>query len=208
VTVTVMVVGAVATAIGWRAVEARGASVWVVMGLVNAAAGLAALAVGRIEASPRVVPDVAVAAGIGAGVALYAGTVAFVTVVDRWPAFARQVSTLYARRGSLSIPVSILLASGLTAPGEELFWRGLFQSNVSSAGSRAVAAGLALAVYVAANAASLSVPITLAAVVGGGVWALLALWTGGVLASLFCHAVWTGLMLARPPAAGREGAPA
>ncbi len=203
-TVTVIVAGAVATAVGWRVVEARGASVWVVMGLVNAAAGLAALAVGGIEASTRVALAASVAAGIGAGAALYVCTFAFVAVADRWPAFARQVSTIYARRGSLSVPVSILLASGLTAPGEELFWRGLFQSNVTSGGSRAVAAGLALAVYVAANAASLSVPITLAAVVGGGAWALLALWTGGVVASVLCHAVWTGLMLARPPAAGRE----
>jgi membrane protease YdiL (CAAX protease family) len=146
-----------------------------------------------------VAPPGAVAAGLGAGLVLYLGTVAFVAVVGRWPGFARQVSTLYARRGSVSIPASVLLAAGLTAPGEELFWRGLFQSHLAAGGSRLLAGVLAWAAYVVANAASLSVPITLAAVVGGGAWGLLAVWTGGVLASVLCHAVWTGLMIGWPP---------
>ena len=34
--------------------------------------------------------------------------------------------------------------------------------------------------------------------VGGAVWVGLAWWTGGVLASLACHIVWTGLMVAFP----------
>jgi membrane protease YdiL (CAAX protease family) len=35
-------------------------------------------------------------------------------------------------------------------------------------------------------------------VVGGAVWVGLAWWTGGVLASLACHIVWTGMMVAFP----------
>jgi membrane protease YdiL (CAAX protease family) len=211
--VAVMTVGAVAAAVGWRVVEARGASIWVVMGAVNAGAGLAALLTGRVPLSPRLVPATAVAVGVGAGLVLYMATVAFVAVVGRWPGFAHQVSRLYARRGSLSLPVSVLLAAGLTAPGEEMFWRGLFQSHLAAGGSRLWAAVLAWAAYVAANAASLSVPVTLAAIVGGGAWGLLALWTGGVLASVLCHAVWTGLMIGLPPgvagaAATRGGAAA
>jgi membrane protease YdiL (CAAX protease family) len=58
---------------------------------------------------------------------------------------------------------------------------------------------LAWAAYVGANAFSGSVPVVLGAVVGGGVWAALAAWTGGVVASLACHAMWTALMVALPP---------
>src|SRR5439155_510402 len=99
VIVAIMATGAVAAAIGWRLVEARDASIWVVMGVVNAGAGLAALATGRVSLSPRMAPGGSVALGLG----------------------------------------------------------------------------------------------------GGGAWGLLALWTGGVLASLLCHAVWTGLMVGLPP---------
>jgi membrane protease YdiL (CAAX protease family) len=200
VIVAIMAAGAVATAIGWRLVEARGASIWVVMGVVNAGAGAAALATGRVPLSPRLASAGSVAVGLGAGLGLYGATVAFVVLVRRWPAFARQVGSLYRSRGSLALPVSVLLAAGLTAPGEELFWRGLFQSHLATGGSSTLSAAAATwGVYVAANAASLSLPITLAAVVGGGTWGLLAVWTGGVLASLLCHAVWTGLMVGRPP---------
>jgi membrane protease YdiL (CAAX protease family) len=58
------------------------------------------------------------------------------------------------------------------------------------------------ALYVGANAVSASLPITAAAVVGGAVWTVLAGWTGGVLASVLCHVVWTALMLVVPPPGG------
>ncbi len=57
--------------------------------------------------------------------------------------------------------------------------------------------------YVGVNVASRSLPIVAAAIVGGAVWAGLAWWTGGVLASLASHILWTGLMLALPPGAAR-----
>jgi membrane protease YdiL (CAAX protease family) len=53
------------------------------------------------------------------------------------------------------------------------------------------------------NAASGSLPLVAGAVVGGAVWGGLAGWSGGIVASLASHGVWTALMLARPPASGR-----
>jgi membrane protease YdiL (CAAX protease family) len=96
-------------------------------------------------------------------------------------------------------------------PAEELFWRGLFQGRLDDATTPAVAAVLAWLAYLVANAASRSLPIVAGAIVGGAVWAGLAWWSGGVLASLASHILWTGLMLALPPGAGRpaiEGGPA
>ena len=69
-----------------------------------------------------------------------------------------------------------------------------------AAGAAAVAAWLG---YVVANISSRCLPIVAGAVVGGALWAGLAWWSGGVLASLASHILWTGLMLALPPGAGR-----
>jgi membrane protease YdiL (CAAX protease family) len=51
------------------------------------------------------------------------------------------------------------------------------------------------------NVASQNLPIVAGGIVAGAAWGGLALWTHGVLASLLCHSVWTGLMLAFPPGA-------
>src|SRR6266542_1894525 len=91
------------------------------------------------------------------------------------------------------------LASGASAPGEELFWRGLFEWRLARAVGWPGATAATWGAYVLVNLASQNLPIIAGAIVGGAVWGGLALWTRGVVASLACHIVWTGLMLARPP---------
>ena len=56
----------------------------------------------------------------------------------------------------------------------------------------------AVIAFVLANLPSANLAIAAGAVVGGAVWVALAWWTGGVLASLACHIVWTGMMIAFP----------
>jgi membrane protease YdiL (CAAX protease family) len=202
VVVALMVVGTLATGVGWYAVARRGASIWVVFALTNGMLGVAALATHRVPLSPDVAAGAAALAGLVVGVALYVGTVAFVALVRRVPTFANDVTDLYGRGAGTSLPVALVLAAGFAAPGEELFWRGLFQQHVALDRGRTVAAVATWLVYVAANAVSRSLPITAAAVVAGGVWVVLAAWTGGVLAALLCHVMWTGLMIAFPPPGG------
>ena len=99
------------------------------------------------------------------------------------------------------------MAAGVTASGEELFWRGLFQGRMVTAAGWAGGALLTWGVYILANAASGSLPILAGAVVSGAVWGALAVWSHGVLASLLCHSAWTALMLSLPPSgAARRGA--
>jgi hypothetical protein len=95
-----------------------------------------------------------------------------------------------------------VLALLVTAPGEELFLRGLIQEQVTAGAAAAAAA--AVAVGVAVNLPSRRLPIVAAALVGGAVWSGLAWWSGGVLAPIASHVVWTGLMLVRPPAVDGE----
>ena len=97
-------------------VARRGASIWVVFGLTNALRRRGRSSPAACRLTPRVARADAALAGLGAGLALYLGTVAFVTFVRRWPAFAEHVADLYGRGAGLSLPVALVLAVGL-APG-------------------------------------------------------------------------------------------
>jgi membrane protease YdiL (CAAX protease family) len=181
-------------------VAAERVSVWAGQGILFGAAGLAALATGRVGLSPGIGWIWALLSGLGSGVALYLATVEFVMVVRRWPPFERHVAEIYDQRKGRSLPAALLVAAAIVAPGEELFWRGLFQGRLAEATGWVGAAAVTWAVYAAVNASSGSLPILAAAVVSGAAWGALALWTHGVLASLTSHAVWTALMIAAPPA--------
>lgn len=193
-----MAAGALAVVVAWRIVSAGQATVWAAMGIALGAAGALALATGRVPISPRASSGWSALAGLVSGILLYAATAVFVLVVRRWPLFHRHVAEIYDQRRGSTLGAALGLA-GATAVGEELFWRGLFQGELVEPVGRVGGALITWAVYVAANASSGSLPILAGAVVGGALWGLLALWTGGVLASLLCHVAWTSLMLSRPP---------
>jgi membrane protease YdiL (CAAX protease family) len=198
-TIALMVAGALAVVVGWRLVRSGRVTVWVAMGVASGAAGLAALATGRLELSSRFGPFSAAGLGLATGVLLYAATVAFVVVVRRWHVFDRHVAEIYDQRKGLPLAAALVIAAGVTGPGEEFFWRGLLQGRLEESFGPGLAALLTWAGYVAANAFSQSLPILAGAMVSGAVWGGLAAWTGGVLASVVCHGVWTGLMLTVPP---------
>lgn len=202
--VTALILGGVAlAAVSWMLVARGTVSVWAAMTPTYAVLGALSLLTGRIAWTGDVGEFSAAVGGFAAGLALWGATRAFVAVVRRWPAFERHVAAVYDQRGDLSLLAALALAALVVSPGEELFWRGLVQSE---AAPEAPAAGAALAWggYVAVNAASRRLPIVAAAVVAGAVWGALAWWSGGVLAPMLCHVVWTGSMIALPPrSAGR-----
>src|SRR5207244_520677 len=113
----------------WRLTVAGRVSVWWSMGVVEGAAGIVAVATGRVRLARGIAPVAALAIGLGAGLALYLATRAFVAVARRSPVFERQVATIYGRREGLSLWPTLVLAAGVTASGEELFWRGLVQGR-------------------------------------------------------------------------------
>ena len=194
-----MVAGGIAVVVAWRVVAAGRASIWPTLGVTLGVLGLLSVATGKVPLSPRVAVGTAVAGGLGAGVALYLATAAFVLIVRRSPVFDRHVEQIYDQRKGLPLGVALLLAAGVAAPGEELFWRGLFQTRLAESIGWVGGAAAAWGAYVVANLASTNLPIIAGGVVGGAAWGALALWTHGVLASLLCHAAWTALMLAVPP---------
>ncbi|HZD18401.1 MAG TPA: CPBP family intramembrane glutamic endopeptidase [Actinomycetota bacterium] len=202
-----MVGGFAAEAVAWGALSSGRRNVWLVMTPVLAAMGVAAVVVGRPPASPEVAPEVAALVGLLVGIVLYLATRAFVIAVGGWTAFERHAVRMYARQGSLPLASALLLSAMLMVPGEELFWRGLFQVELTAAvdGGAALAATVTWVAFVLANLPSANLAIVAGATVGGAVWAGLGWWTGGFLAALVSHLAWTALMLSLPVVRVREG---
>ncbi|HUG87775.1 MAG TPA: CPBP family glutamic-type intramembrane protease [Actinomycetota bacterium] len=194
--------GPVIVAGAWAAIRLGGVSIWAAMGWTAGPLGLLSLLTGWVEPGGGLV---VVPIGLGAGLVLYAATLVFLHLVRGWTLLTRHTREVYSWRRGMSLGAVVAIACLVVAPGEEALWRGLVQGRLAAAiGDGAAAAG-GWALYVVANLASGSVPIVLGAAVGGAVWAALAFWTGGILAGVACHVVWTGLMILRPPV--EEGPP-
>ncbi|HZI39040.1 MAG TPA: CPBP family glutamic-type intramembrane protease [Acidimicrobiia bacterium] len=191
--------GFVAVVGAWFLVRARVMSVWVAMGLTFTMLAVLSLGSGRVRWATRVDLAAALAVGLGSGAALYVATAAFFRITKRWDSLRRQTLSLYQHRQGISLARTLGVGALLVSPGEELFWRGLVQDLAVAAAGTLRGAVVAWGVYVAANVASGSLPVVLGAAVGGVAWAALAWWSGGVVASIACHVVWTALMIARPP---------
>jgi membrane protease YdiL (CAAX protease family) len=133
-----------------------------------------------------------VGVGIAGAVFLYTvfwiGEQALVVVL---PTLADEVNDLYDLRGSTRrryMPLVLALA----APGEELFFRGLWQARAGFV--------VGLAVYGAVHLWERKVILVLAAVLGGAFWGLLLTWTGGLVAPLVSHFLWALAIIVWKPA--------
>jgi membrane protease YdiL (CAAX protease family) len=191
--------GPLAVAGAWLLVRRRRATVWTAMGSTAGALGILAVATGEPSAAGELGVGWELVIGVLDGVVLYVATVVFMGVAGRWPPLARHATALYGQRQGVSLGGALTISVLLTAPGEELLWRGVVQGMLGEAFTPLAAAALTWAAYVAANSVSGSLPIVLGAIVGGAAWSALAWGTGGVAASIGCHAVWTSLMILRPP---------
>ena len=199
----VMIAGVAAEAAGWWVVATEQRNVWRVMPFVLFGMALAAVLARRPVWAGDAGASAGLVVGFGSGLILYGGTRAFVWVATWWEPFRLDVVRQYGRAATVSPAQALVRSVVIMVPAEELFWRGLFQGHLAAAWGPAAAAGATWAAYVGVNAASRSMPIVAGGIVGGGVWAALAWWSGGMLASLASHILWTGLMLVVPPGAGR-----
>jgi membrane protease YdiL (CAAX protease family) len=196
--VVAMVAGLLAEMVAWSLV-ARGRDVWRTMPPVLGVMGVTALLLGPPAWSPDVSPIVSVSLGLAAGLALYVATREAILIIGRWETFRRHSLEMYRKQGGLSLAAALLLSIAVSVPGEELFWRGLFQGELTEAlDGSGLAPVLAWVAFVLANLPSANLAIAVGAMVGGGVWVALAWWSGGILAPLACHVLWTGLMIAVP----------
>ena len=190
--------GVLVQAAMWRLIDARRVAFWPATSVAFAILGVAA----TLLRPPGTPGARSLALGIGSGIVLYAATRIVVRLLAPVAPFAASVTEIYRRSGEIPRPAVWLLTLALAVPGEELFWRGLVLPELQDATSVLLGAVLAWLGYVAVNAISRSLPIVLAAGVGGAWWTFLGS-LEGVDSPLASHLIWTGLMLAWPPAVDR-----
>jgi len=208
--------GIAATWAAWWAVAFRGIAIWRVMPGVLAGMGIATLlwAEDLVWWGPAsIAPGAdlgrtagwAALTGIVAGVGLFVATRVALLPLARWHRFAEDARRAFDRADGRGT-ASVLLLAFVSATSEELFWRGWVQPDLVLGRPGALGAALVAswAVYLVANLPSRSLAIGAGAVVGGGAWVLLAAATGGILAPMCCHAVWTLAMIVAPPRVDRS----
>ena len=201
--IAVMIAGTIAQIVGWRLVATAHTDIWKIMPAVLGAMGVGAVIARPPVAAAETTPIAALVIGASAGLTLYLATRVFVWAASRWMPFRRDVLEKYGQAGEVSLVTTLVLSLVIMVPAEELFWRGLWLARLDEEMTSTTAALIAWAAYVGVNVASRSLPIVAGSIVGGAVWAGLAWWSQGVLASVASHILWTGLMLALPPGAGR-----
>lgn len=201
----VAVAGILAEAVAWWVVRARRAGLWRTLPVVLAAIAIAAVLVRPPVLASDVPVGRALVGGFAAGLGLFLATRLFVAAASRWTSFRAATVDIYAEAAPITLALALGLSILVMVPSEELFWRGLVQPRLDDLAGPAKAAIVTWLAFTAVNIPSRSLPIVLGAAVGGAVWAGLGWWTGGVLASLASHILWTGLMIGLPPAPGREG---
>jgi membrane protease YdiL (CAAX protease family) len=194
----VVAAGVLAQAAMWWLIAARRARFWPATSVTFAFLGIAAV-LARVP-GPTDGPSLVV--GAGSGVVLYGATFVVVGHLARIPPFASSMTDVYGRSEEIPSAAVWVLTVAIAVPGEELFWRGVVLPELQDATSVVVGAGLAWLGYVAVNAISRNLSILAAAVVGGALWTLLGS-VDDVGSPIASHLVWTGLMLAWPPAADR-----
>ena len=192
--------------VGWWVVSPAARDVWRLMPLgAGRAWGSPRCSSGARSRSTGPARPGARASGLASGLVLYVATRVFVWIAAHWAPFRRDVVEKYEEAADgLAARARSCSRSLIMVPAEELFWRGLVPGAARRTLARAAAAAaLTWLGYVVANLPSRSLPIVAGAIVGGALWTGLAWWSGGVLASLGSHILWTGAD-ARAPARGRE----
>jgi membrane protease YdiL (CAAX protease family) len=187
----------------WRSVALGRLPFWPTISVAFGALGSAALLVGSVSWRDEVGAPASLAVGVGSGLLLYVATRVVVEGATRLPSLEASVIGVYGLSAGVSPVAMWALTLVLVVPGEELFWRGLVLPELQRSTSIVAGAVLTWVGAVGVTALWSSAPLLAAAVVGGAVWTALGAWSGGVLAPIASHLVWTSLMLAWPPSAGR-----
>lgn len=202
-TEAVVAAGVAAQAIVWRLVARDQLPFWIATSATFAVMGITSLLAADLRCCREEEVVVASWFGVASGVWFYGATRLVVDFGTRRPLIHGAVVVVYRRSREVPFAAALALTLLIAVPGEELFWRGLVLPELQGATSATMGALLTWAAAVGVNAAWASAPLLAGAVVGGALWTGLATWSGGILAPLASHLVWTGLMLAWPPLAAR-----
>ena len=109
----------------------------------------------------------------------------------RWFGFASQgIEDVYKFKGDTSpIRIAILMIL-LIGPGEEIFWRGFLQRNISSKWGKWTGYAVTLALYTFVHLFTMNLMLILAAFICGLFWGWLYLKYKSVMVNVISHTIW------------------
>jgi membrane protease YdiL (CAAX protease family) len=203
----VLVVGVLVQVVVWRLVVRGRIPFWPATATTFALIGMASLLAGDPSWCREKELGVASGVGVASGIVFYGATRVVVGLASRQPVLHAAVADLYRRSRETRFVAVLLLTLVVAVPGEELFWRGFLLPELRDATGSVTGAILTWAAAAGVAAAWASPPLLAGAVVGGALWTALGTWSGGVLAPIASHLVWTTLMLVWPPPAARDMVP-
>lgn len=203
----VLVVGVLMQVVVWRLVVRGRLPFWPATATTFATIGLAAVLAGSPSCCQGTDVGLASVVGVASALVFYGTTRVVVDLATRHPVLHGAVADVYRRSQETTFVTALALTLVIAVPGEELFWRGFVFPELSDATGSLTGALLTWVAAVGVNAAWASAPLLAGAVVGGALWTGLAAWSGGVVAPVASHLVWTGLMLVWPPPAARDMVP-
>lgn len=112
------------------------------------------------------------------------------------PAHAENLSAVYGNMGGTP---ALIVAALLFFPigfGEEIFWRGYIQKELSAGAGKYLGLIITTAIYTAVHIPTLNPVLILAALTCGLFWGYLYLLTGSLVVVLISHMIWDPLVFA------------
>ncbi len=131
------------------------------------------------------------------------GRAAFAVGSELLPALTSTAAAVYGRTGGLPLPAQLLLGAVLTAPLEEVFWRGAVHPHAMAIGRRRWGGTLlpllgSVAFYTVWHVVTWQIALVAAAALGGLVWSWVVERTGSLGAAMLAHGAWAAAMLLFP----------
>lgn len=122
------------------------------------------------------------------------------------PAIGTTAQGIYERTNESPLLPRLILSGLLTAPLEEIFWRGGFHPALRDTAAKrwpkvqrmTIAVAVSAAGYTLFHVATLKISLVAAAALGGIIWAWLLERTNSLGATIIAHALWTSLMVLYP----------
>jgi len=108
-----------------------------------------------------------------------------------WFGFAEKgIENVYKFKGDASAIRIAILMLVIIGPGEELFWRGYLQRNLSLKFGKWTGFALALILYTGVHVATGNIMLIVAALVCGAFWGWMYMRYQSVMMNVFSHTVW------------------
>lgn len=172
---------------------------WVSLAAAMAVGTAAVVLLARHRARLQVGRDVWLALPVAAA-HLVVSYVAIPVATAVVPLIGEQADALVLdAQGGLPTVVVAMIAGAVIAPLEELFWRGVVQPSLGAGRPPLVPTALGTVAFLSFHLPTLQLPLIGAALLGGLAWGWLRERTGGLVAPVVAHAIWTAAMVVAPP---------